>query len=60
MMNGRAGHGQRLARVDIFGEFRDGVRRPSGRFLHGDSQHSTYYTWSDGRLGIPQPFTDHC
>jgi hypothetical protein len=20
---------------------------------------TTYYTWSDGRLGIPQPFTDH-
>jgi hypothetical protein len=20
---------------------------------------NTYYTWSDGRLGIPQPFTDH-
>jgi hypothetical protein len=20
---------------------------------------TTYYTWSDGRLGVPQPFTDH-
>ena len=20
---------------------------------------TTYYTWSDGRLGIPQPFVDH-
>ena len=20
---------------------------------------STYFTWSDGRLGVPQPFTDH-
>ena len=19
---------------------------------------TTYYTWSDGRLGVPQPFTD--
>ena len=20
---------------------------------------TTYYTWSDGRIGVPQPFTDH-
>ena len=20
---------------------------------------TTYYTWSDGRLGVPQPFVDH-
>ena len=20
---------------------------------------TTYYTWSDGRLGVPQPFIDH-
>jgi hypothetical protein len=31
MMDGRAGHGQGLARGGIFGEFLDGVRRPSGR-----------------------------
>ena len=20
---------------------------------------TTYYSWSDGRIGVPQPFTDH-
>ena len=35
MMDGRAGHGQGLARGGIFGEFLDGVRRPSGRWRYG-------------------------
>jgi hypothetical protein len=35
MLDGRAGHGQGLARGGIFGEFLAGVGRPSGRSVTG-------------------------
>jgi hypothetical protein len=38
MMDGRAGHGQGLARGGIFGEFLDGVRRPNGRSRYGHAR----------------------
>ena len=44
MMDGRAGHGQGLARGGIFGEFLAGVGRPSGRSLT-EQGHTPIAAW---------------